>query len=91
MSYFLMIDYNKRVFNKTAVIKSCCARKMCLIELANNNLGTEWSKEVPILIYRSCGTKVEMQSLAEVRFTVNSSKGYKDKTANKKTKSNMYY
>ena len=30
-----------------------------------------------------------MQSLAEVRFTVNSSKGCKDKTANKKT--NKYY
>ena len=32
-----------------------------------------------------------MQRLAEVRFTVNSSKGCKDKTANKKTKSIMYY
>lgn len=30
-----------------------------------------------------------MQSLAEVRFTVDSSKGCKDKTANKKT--NKYY
>ena len=27
MSYFLMIDYNKRVFNKTAVIKAAVQGK----------------------------------------------------------------